>query len=113
MTPYRIVFITTGQEQEALRLAQYLVAEHLAACVNILRPVRSIYKWKGKLCDEEESMLVVKTHAAKLSSLISRVKELHSYEVPEVVALPIETGFRPYLQWVGECCEMPEAASDQ
>jgi periplasmic divalent cation tolerance protein len=105
MTPYRIVFITSGNEEEAARVAKGLVEERLAACVNIINPIRSIYRWEGKVCDEKELLLVAKTHVARLSSLIERVKSLHGYDVPEVLAVPVEAGFRPYLEWVDECCE--------
>ena len=104
MTPYRIVFITAGGEEEAVRIAKALVEQRLAACVNIIQPVRSIYRWEGKVCDEQELLLVAKTHMAQIAALMACVEELHSYEVPEVIAIPIESGFRPYLEWVEESC---------
>jgi periplasmic divalent cation tolerance protein len=104
MTPYRIVFITAGAEEEAVRIANALVERGLAACVNIVRPVRSIYRWEGKICDEQECLLVAKTHVAQIAPLTECVTELHSYDVPEVIAVPIETGFRPYLTWLEESC---------
>ena len=104
MTPYRIVFITAGGEEEAVRIAKALVEQRLAACVNIIQPVRSIYRWEGKVCDEQELMLVAKTHVAQIAALMACVEELHSYEVPEVLAIPIESGFPPYLEWVEESC---------
>lgn len=104
MTPYRIVFITAGGEEEAVRIAKALVEQRLAACVNIIQPVRSIYRWEGKVCDEQELLLVAKTHVAQIAALMACVEELHSYEVPEVLAIPIESGFRPYLEWVEESC---------
>lgn len=104
MTPYRVVFMTTSNEEEAVKIAKELVEGRMAACVNIINPIRSIYRWEGKVCDDQELMLVAKTHVAQLASLISRVEELHSYDVPEVLAVPVETGFRPYLEWVDSCC---------
>ena len=104
MTPYRIVFITAGGEEEAVRIAKALVEQRLAACVNIIQPVRSIYRWEGKVCDEQELLLVAKTHMAQIAALMACVEELHSYEVPEVLAIPIESGFPPYLEWVEESC---------
>ncbi len=104
MTPYRIVLITAGAEEEAVRIAKALVEQRLAACVNIIQPVRSIYRWEGKVCDEQELMLVAKTHVAQIAAMIACVEELHSYEVPEVLAIPIESGFPPYLKWVEESC---------
>ncbi|MFQ6672274.1 MAG: divalent-cation tolerance protein CutA [Candidatus Tectimicrobiota bacterium] len=107
MTPYRIVFMTAGAEEEAVRIAHALVERRLAACVNIVSPVRSIYRWEGKVCDEQEHLLVAKTHVAQVAGLMACVEELHSYEVPEALAMPIETGLRPYLQWVEESCSQP------
>ncbi len=104
MTPYRIVFITAGGEEEAVRIAKALVEQRLAACVNIIQPVRSIYRWEGKVCDEQELLLIAKTHVAQIAALMACVEELHSYEVPEVLAIPIESGFPPYLEWVEESC---------
>jgi periplasmic divalent cation tolerance protein len=104
MTPYRIIFMTVGNEEEAVRIAKDLVESRLAACVNVVNPIRSIYRWEGKICDDQELLLVAKTHVAQLSSLISRVEELHSYDVPEVLAVPVEAGSRPYLEWVDSSC---------
>jgi periplasmic divalent cation tolerance protein len=108
MTPYRVILITAGNEDEAARIARDLVESHLAACVNIVNPVRSIYRWEGKVCDEQEILLIAKTHVARLAPLLDRVSKLHSYEVPEVIAIPIESGNRAYLKWVESSCIGPD-----
>jgi periplasmic divalent cation tolerance protein len=101
-TPYRVVLMTTASDDEAARLAQALVSEGLAACVNIAGPVRSIYRWQGKVEDAAEHLLIAKTRDDLLPALAERVRALHSYEVPEVLALPVLYGWPPYLAWVGE-----------
>ena len=96
-----VVYVTTPRN-EAPALANALVERRLAACVNIVPGIRSVYLWKGELCDEGETLLVIKTRAALFEALRDAVVELHSYEVPEVVALPIVGGHPPYLAWVDE-----------
>lgn len=95
-----VVLITVPDEKAARKLAKPLVEEGLAACVNIVPGVRSIYRWEGKTCDEPELLLVVKTRRACFEALERRVRELHPYSVPEVIALPIVEGSAPYLDWV-------------
>ena len=97
-----VVFITASSEEEAARIAASLVEEKLAACVNIIRNIRSIYSWKGKVCDDAEVLMIVKTQRSLFNSLKGRVKELHSYEVPEIIALPIVDGSEDYLKWIRE-----------
>lgn len=98
---YGIVLITAASLAEADMLAELLIQEHLAACVNIL-PVRSIYRWKGEVQHDEEYQLVVKTRLDRFADLTTRVQAVHSYEVPEMIALPIVEGFPTYLQWLSE-----------
>ncbi len=98
--PYRVVLMTAGSSEEATRLAGALVEERLVACVNIVGPIRSIYRWQGQVADEAEHLLVAKTRADLLPRLAERVRELHSYQVPEVLALPVSYGWPPYLEWV-------------
>jgi periplasmic divalent cation tolerance protein len=97
------VFVTTANEDEALRIANTLVDERLAACANIVGTVRSIYRWKGKICDSEERLMMIKTRSALFPALEKRIRALHSYEVPEIVAYPIAIGNADYLQWVLDC----------
>ncbi len=94
--------ITAPDEEDAARMARALVDERLAACVNIVKGVRSIYRWKGEVCDEPECLMLVKTVSENFGVLEARVRELHGYEVPEIIALPIVKGFGAYLDWVEE-----------
>lgn len=95
-----IIVLVTCPPSESEKLARVLVEERLAACVNILDNVRSIYMWEGKLCNETEQLLVIKSNRAVWSELSERVKQLHSYDVPEIIALPIEFGHKNYLEWL-------------
>jgi periplasmic divalent cation tolerance protein len=94
------VLSTAGSTVEAERLADALVAERLAACVNVVAPLRSIYRWRGAVERADEVLLVVKTRRALVGRVSARIAALHSYDVPEVVALPIVAGARPYLAWL-------------
>jgi periplasmic divalent cation tolerance protein len=97
-----IVLITAGSGEEAAKIAAALVDEHLAACVNIVPEVRSLFFWQGKTQDASEALLLCKSRQPLLEKLISRVNSLHSYTVPEVIALPVVGGSRDYLDWVRE-----------
>ncbi len=97
-----VVFITAPNEDEAAEIAKALVKSKLAACVNIIRGVRSIYSWQGNLEDDSEVLMIVKTQKKLLGSLTEKVKELHSYDLPEIIALPITGGSEDYLKWLRE-----------
>lgn len=94
------MLVTAPDEATAAALARALVTERLAACVNRLPGVRSTYRWQGELHDEAEVLLIAKTTAAGYPALERRIRELHPYEVPEIVALSIEHGSAPYLAWL-------------
>lgn len=100
MTGCVLVLVTTGAAAEAERIATTLVNERLAACVNILNPIRSIYRWQGAISDEQEWLLLIKAQAEDFAALEARVKTLHSYQVPEIIALPIVAGSEAYLHWL-------------
>jgi periplasmic divalent cation tolerance protein len=100
MTEVRLVLTTVPSAEVAAKLARTLVEEKLAACGNVLPAVRSIYRWKGKVEDENEVMLLLKTHVRQVARLQARILELHPYEVPEVLAVPVEAGFQGYLDWI-------------
>lgn len=100
MTDCILVLVTTGSEAEAELIAKALLEERLAACVNILNPIRSMYRWEGKIADDQEWLLVIKTQSERFADLEAKVKTLHSYQVPEVIALPIVQGAAGYLQWL-------------
>jgi periplasmic divalent cation tolerance protein len=99
--PARVVLVTCGSLKEGRRIACAVVSGKLAACVNIISsPVESFYTWKGKLEKAREYLLVIKTTAKKLAELESEVKKLHSYDVPELIVLPIVGGSKEYLGWL-------------
>jgi periplasmic divalent cation tolerance protein len=97
-----VVFVTCGSEDEALKIARTLVEERLAACANMVSPLRSIYRWEGKIWDEKEWLLIIKTQQFRFEDLAKRVKALHSYSVPEIIALPITESSPAYLNWIEE-----------
>jgi len=99
---YIVVFITTSSYEEARKIADALVVQKKAACVNIVPKVNSLFRWKGKIEDVEESLMVVKTRAELFPDIVSTVKSIHSYEVPEIIALPIVEGNADYLAWLKE-----------
>lgn len=95
-----VVLVTASSREEAEKLAAALVDECLAACINIVGPIQSIYVWQGQRQSDEEFLLVIKTRAALFSELATRVQALHSYQTPEVIALPITQGSSAYLGWL-------------
>ena len=97
-----IVFVTTPNSGEAARIAEALVSERLAACVNIVAAVESIYRWEGKVTRDSEALMIIKTTDERYAELELRVRQLHSYSTPEVVAIRIERGSEQYLNWLRE-----------
>ena len=102
MTQARVVLITAPNVESAGNIAKTLVEEKLAACVNIVPGIRSIYLWEGKICDDSEVLMIAKTTAERFPDLQKRVQGLHSYETPEIISLPIEEGSAKYLRWIIE-----------
>jgi len=100
MTDALLVFTTLPSAEKAAELGKVLVEERLAACANLIPAVRSIYRWQGKVQDENEVLVLLKTRAEHLERLKLRILELHPYEVPEVLAVPVEAGYQPYLEWL-------------
>jgi periplasmic divalent cation tolerance protein len=100
-----IVLVTCGSEEEALKIANALVEDRLAACVNLVAPIRSIYRWEGKIWDEKEWLLIIKTQKHRFEELEKKVKSLHSYSVPEITSIPITEGSSAYLDWIRENIE--------
>jgi len=94
--------VSMAPPEEALALARKLVEEGLAACVNAIPGARSIYRWKGEICDEGESLMLIKTTREAAPALMARLEELHSYEVPEVIAIDVGEGSEAYLAWLEE-----------
>ena len=101
-----VVLITAPDEDEAAGIAKALVKSKLAACVNIIKDVRSIYSWRGNLKDDSEVLMIVKTQMKLLDALSVKTKEHHSYDVPEIIALPIAGGSKDYLKWLREYIEI-------
>lgn len=97
-----VVFVTAPDETTALSIGRMLVEERLAACANLIGPIRSIYRWQGAVEDASEQLLLIKTRANLFAALESRIKQLHPYEVPEIVAIDIQHGSPQYLQWIRE-----------
>jgi len=99
---YIAIFITASSKKEGTRIAQALLKKRLAACVNILDKIESFFWWEGKVDHAKEVLLIVKSKKDKFDRIKELVKSLHSYQVPEIIALPIVGGYRPYLKWIDD-----------
>lgn len=97
-----VVLVTAPDEDGAAKMAETLVEERFAACVNIIRDIRSIYSWEGKIEDDREVLMVIKTKKDLFEPLKKRIQEMHPYSVPEIIALPILAGSPDYLRWLGD-----------
>ena len=100
MSDKKIVLTTAGAREEAEKIARALVERRLAACANIVGPIHSVYRWLGKVEDADEYLLIIKTTAKLFDSVAGVIRELHSYELPECIQLPIEGGSAEYLEWI-------------
>jgi periplasmic divalent cation tolerance protein len=100
MTDAIVVLTTLPSADAAAELARSVVGEKLAACANILPALRSIYRWQGKIQDDNEVLVLLKTHRRHYERLKARILQLHPYDVPEVIALPVEQGHQAYLDWI-------------
>ena len=108
-----VVVTTVGSEEEANRLAREIVGRRHAACVNIVPGVRSIYRWKGQVCQDSEYLLMVKTLEAEFSEVAETIRELHSYELPEILAFSIQKGDPEFLEWIARGCDAAAAEDDE
>lgn len=99
---YRVILVTAANKKEARRIAKGLINSKLAACVNIIGGVESCFWWKGKIDSAKEVLLIIKSRKEKVLKVIRLVKSIHSYEIPEIISLPITAGFKPYLRWIDE-----------
>jgi periplasmic divalent cation tolerance protein len=97
-----VVLVTTANAEEAARLGRTLVEERLAACANVIGPIRSIYRWQGTVEEADEHLVLLKARGADVAALEARVRALHSYDVPEVLALPVTAGSASYLAWLAD-----------
>jgi len=99
---YSMIITTTASKESAKEIARLLVERKLAACGQIF-PIESIYFWQGKVCEENETMLLIKSRTALFEEIKTAIKENHSYEVPEIIQIPITNGLPGYLKWIGDC----------
>ena len=102
MSDEKLIISTAGSREEASRIAHALVEEKFAACVNIVGPIESVYRWQGKVESAQEFLMLVKTTQARSNVAMARIRELHSYEVPEAIVININDGLSAYLSWIGE-----------
>jgi periplasmic divalent cation tolerance protein len=102
MTPFILVSVTASSSEEAEKIAKELVDSRLAACVQISGPVRSFYRWNGSLENTKEFQLFIKTSSANFENLSARIRALHSYEIPEILSIPIANGLPQYLDWMAK-----------
>ncbi|MBN1485715.1 MAG: divalent-cation tolerance protein CutA [Chloroflexia bacterium] len=107
-----IVLCTVPTEESAQQIAQALVQDHLAACVNILPGIRSIYYWKDKICDDPELLLLIKSRQELFPLLQRRLQSLHPYEVPEILSLPVQEGAPTFLEWLLRATEVEPAPEE-
>jgi periplasmic divalent cation tolerance protein len=98
--PFIIVLVTTSNRGEAEKIARTLLTEKLIACANIIGPAHSLFWWQNKIDEAQEHLILMKTRKDLFNKLAEKVKALHSYEVPEIIAIPITEGFKPYLEWL-------------
>lgn len=97
-----VILITASSIDEARKIGNTLMEERLIACVNIIPQVESIFYWQEKVCNEKEALMIIKTRKSLIADIIKKVKSIHSYSVPEIIALPIISGSEDYLKWVGD-----------
>ena len=107
MTDKIVVMVTAASRRECRKIARHLVESKLAACVNITQAIESIYRWEGKLADEKEFLLLIKSTRELFPEIKTEISKIHSYHTPEIVSLPIIDGSRNYLQWVGDSVKKP------
>jgi periplasmic divalent cation tolerance protein len=95
-----VVMVATSNQDEAVKIAEHVVRARLAACASTIPTVGSTYWWEGKIMNDQESLVLIKTTSSKYASLQETIQKLHSYKVPEIIAIPVTEGFPPYLEWV-------------
>ncbi|MTW22193.1 divalent-cation tolerance protein CutA [Allochromatium palmeri] len=110
-THYRLILCTCPDQNTALRLAEALVEERLAACASLVPGLTSVYRWDGRIQHDSEVLLLIKSVEACVEPLTERLRQLHPYDVPEIIALPIVSGSSDYLNWVSECVNAVERDS--
>ena len=104
-----LIFTTTGSQEEAERLAEALIERRQASCVNVLSGVRSIFRWQGETCRESETLLLIKTLEQQYPAVAASIRELHSYDLPEILAVPVDRGDEEFLAWMSSSVRAEEA----
>ena len=102
MTDKVVIFVTAGSLEEGKKIARHLVETKLAACVNVLQLMESIYRWEGKIAEEREFLLIIKSTRELFPEIEAEISKVHSYQTPEIICLPVIEGSRNYLQWVSD-----------
>lgn len=111
---YVVLFSTTGSVDEAEKISDYLIANHLAACVNIIPSIRSVYWWDNRVNHDSEVLMIIKTETSRIPEVEKSIRRLHSYQTPELIALPLHYGIAEYLQWMSEAISASnETSSDR
>jgi len=110
---FRLIFSTVSDEEQAVSIARKLVSEQLVACVNIIGPIRSIYRWRDSINDDREYLLLIKTRASLYPKVEKRIRKLHTYEVAEVISVNIDRGSPPYLKWMLQSTDTQRASESQ
>lgn len=108
-----LVFTTVGTEEEANLISREIIARRQAACVNIVPGIRSVYRWKGKICHDGELLLVIKTMEEEYESVAETIQEFHKYELPEILVVAVSRGDERFLEWIGDCLDKKAAFSDE
>ena len=111
MTDKIVVMVTAASRRECRKIARHLVEAKLAACVNITPGIESIFRWKGKLANDKECLMLIKSTRQLFPEIKAAISKIHSYHTPEIIALPIVDGSRNYLQWVGDSVKKPSGAA--
>jgi periplasmic divalent cation tolerance protein len=107
-----VIFVTAGSQAEGKKIARHLVENKLAACVNISQPIESVYRWEGKIAEEGEFLLIIKSTRELFPEIEAEILTVHSYQTPEIICLPVIEGSRDYLQWVSDSVK-PAAVEDK
>lgn len=113
LDPITVMLTSVGTEQQAVEISEELIARRLATCVNIVPCLRSIYRWKGKVCEDTEYLLLIKTPRRLFERVAEAIRELHSYELPEILALPVDAAETAFHQWILQMVEPAEDDEDE
>ena len=113
LDPITVMLTSVGTEQQAVEISEELIARRLATCVNIVPCLRSIYRWKGKVCEDTEYLLLIKTPRRLFERVAEAIRELHSYELPEILALPVDAAETTFHQWILQMVEPAEDDEDE